>query len=322
MDLHLTFARTRPMLTDDLRLRDRVETLVARKTRVKPFFRPSWMPATARPRRNHHVVHRHALPTYHRPDGSLPFTADDEGGYFFASGLDLAGADDPRLGPLWRACVAASPLSYRFRLTVGPSACFDGLTLTFETTKGTSEYGTEVTYWADRPRDLAQWIDLFLQAGRIKRHRIPRPRRPRNALAPIDHEQGGLAHLPPDARWLDLCFRVLHSMPGEPPLVPRDLHCEVWADPDEYPPLRDQLNAISRRWTTTSDLAYQPDFDPFQAPELTHAAEYRFAVAAYLGRERDFDDPTIQVDVVHGPRGSFLELASALGVESIEKYAG
>ena len=268
------------------------------------------------------MVHQHALPTYHLPDGSLPFTSDDEGGYFFAAGLDLEGEDDPRLGPLWRSCVAAQPLSYRVQLTVGPSAFFDNLTLDFDTCRGTLEYSTCVTYRAVRPRDLARWIDQFLKSGRIHKYRLPRPRSPRNAPVRIDHEQGGLADLPPDDRWLDLCFEVLHSLQGERPLGARELRFDFWADPAEYRPIRDQLNAITHRWTAMSDLGYRADFDPFRVPDPRRAVEYQFAVAAYLGKDRDFDEPTLQIDVVHGGNGSWLEFISCEGQKTIAKYAG
>lgn len=320
MPLRLHFARTPPSTAPARWFRDRVETLLTRKRKVEALFRPSWKDVGGWG--GFLSAHQLPLPAYNLPDGSVPFVADAATGrqVLLNGQLELAGRDDPKLDPLWRAAVELAGIDASFCLEIDATPAFERLSLILWAERSRAEARLRLNLSVKTsPAGGYAFVPEFLDQAGMGAHRNPlvfndttEPTGPNGFII------GTAAVLPCDDAWLGRCLAAVDRMgwsTGSP------LAVGFHALPDHYPAMRDRLNAIARPWTAINEVLLRPGFDPFAPPDPTRATAYRFPVAV-LGPAILLEDlPALQVDVVHGYGGSWLESLSGKGPKTIAKYA-
>lgn len=313
MKLTLAIARTRPSPTDVLRLRDRIETLLARRPRFLSCFRPSWPCAfdADMVQMNHYLQ---PLPTLRLPDGSIPY----ECGWASCS-IALDGADDSRLAPLWHAASGLPRTRTSWVLLCGASDQFRSLSLWIEVHKW-PEPGTGIIRLSfTEPEEGGDPVGQFYQAARVPRRYWPNlPRRKGLSMTRGLHAM--TVTLPADPSLLGRVLKAVQSLGWGQPSMLAESWFTCMADPDDYASLPDRFHPITRRWTCSFVKGYRPNFDPFLPPDPTSALTYRFPVA-YRDAALSDAERTTQLVMVHGPSGSFLEILAARGRKEVIKLA-
>jgi hypothetical protein len=185
---------------------------------------------------------------------------------------------------------------------------------------GSLEGEARFQYWEreSEPEGIAR----FLAAMSLDGYAGADDPHPKGGLMPGESRRIEVPCLPPDPDLPLLLTGGLERLGwvGDPVIQSMDF--QIVDGEEGYSAMRPRLNEIARGWNSMIHETFRRGFDPFLTPPLPPPGEeYRFPVAIYLKSNAWFDEPTIQLDMVHSAQGSFLEFLSAESEAKVRRYA-
>lgn len=246
----------------------------------------------------------------------------------FGGSYQLNGLDDPLVEPIWRAAVESRSFHGSITLSLRPMAWFEYLYmhLCLHVPKGRvrPQARLQINFWprADVPtgiRELIGVLGLEPHAGRADLS--PREIRYANQSFMIV-----LDPVPLSSEFVTGFMDRVAALPGVDPAKVRSSDISVGQNEPHYSPHRERFNEITSDWNQEIRSYRDPQFDPYRAPTSwadRFEPELRFPVAQRLDEKADVSkNLSFQVDVVHTPAGSFLEMMTHHGQVRLRRYAG